>query len=151
MNSVATRSSRRKPFAQRTLDVLVAEGLQPTYVRQAPPFEMFVFHHKGDRFYVQLDKRDDDFLQLSLAYALPAPRPVELAALRAAHDLQGSSKLVKIFLGRDLEFVEFQAPLLLGGHRLRPKLLADCMSLLRSVAEAFRMSLLIATTPVAHA
>jgi hypothetical protein len=151
MDSVAIRSSRRKPLARRTFELLVAAGFQPRYVRQKPPFEMFVFDHEGGRFFVQLDAEDDDFLQLSLACTLPTPRPVELAALRAAHDVQGSRKLVKVFIGRDLEFVEFQAPLLLGGYRLRPELLRECMDMLRAAADAFGASLLAATTPVAHA
>jgi hypothetical protein len=151
MEDLAARSARRKPLARRIHDLLVAEGFRPRLIRQAPPFEMFTFDHEGDRFFVQLVADDEDFLQLNLAYRLPEPRPTELTALRAAHDLQGSSKLIKIFIGRNREFVEFQAPLLLGGHPLRRELLRRCMSMLRAVAGQFTASLLAQMAPVAHA
>ncbi len=151
MDSAAIRSSRRKPLARRTFELLVAEGYQPRLLPQEAPSQLLTFDHGGDRFFVQLDARDEDFFQVSLVRPLPIPRPTELAALRAAHDLQGSVKLVKIFIGREREFVEFQAPLLLGGNRVRPEIFRRCIGMLRSIAGAWATNLLATVTPVAHA
>ncbi len=136
MAQLPTQSAVR-PMARRTFAFLKRHGFDPELQGSEKRYTQVAFRHEGDRFVVQLDEQDEDFLQVNLGYALPEPRRGELPALRRAHAVQGRMKVVKIWLGPGQRFVEFQAPLLLGGHPLRIELLRTCMSILRRAAYEF--------------
>jgi hypothetical protein len=138
-------------MGRRTFAFLKRHGFDPELQGSEKRFTQVVFRHEGDRFVVQLDEEDEDFLAVNLAYSLPAPHPGELTALRRAHAVQGSMKVVKIWLGPGQRFVEFQAPLLLGGHSLRIELLRTCMSILRRAAWEFHEVHVPYDMPVARA
>ncbi len=137
MTDLATRITLRRSVARRTRAFLARQGYAPEIHDEDCRFPVLSIRHEGTRFLVQLDERDDDFFQLSLRYRLPEPRPAELTVLRLVHELQHEHKVVKVWLGPERSFVEFQAPLFLGGRRLGTDLLQRCIALLRHTAGEF--------------
>jgi hypothetical protein len=137
MTDLATRYGLRRSVARRTRAFLERNGYAPEIHDEDSRFPTLSFHQEGTRFLVQLDEKDGDFLQLNLRYRLLEPRPDELGVLRVVHDLQHEHKLVKVWLGPERSFVEFQAPLFLGGRRLGNDLLQRCIALLRHTAAEF--------------
>jgi len=134
----------RTPLVRRTRALLIREGFRPDLLPGDPQFPVLYFRDEGARYYLQFDADDSDFVQVSMACELPkARRPDELTALRIAHSLQGSTKLVKVWLGPGASFVEFQAPLFLGGHRFGPELLRRCIGVVRHAAGDFWNRLLL--------
>jgi hypothetical protein len=150
MAQFSSQPPGRRKVARRTFEFLKRHRFDPEFQGSERRFTQVAFRHEGDRFVVQLDEDDEDFLQVNLALSIPTPPP-ELSALRRAHEVQGRMKVVKIWLGPGQRYVEFQAPLLLGGHPLRIEPLRTCMSILRRAAWEFHDSNVPYDMPVAVA
>jgi hypothetical protein len=108
------------------------------------------FECEGLRYVAQLDEGDDRFVQLNLTYSLREPRPTKLDALRAAHDVQGSFKCVRIFILRDRQGVEFQASLFVGARGLERPVFRRCLAALQECGRRFH-DRLVFPEPVAQA
>mgnify|MGYP006270715739 CR=1 FL=1 len=135
MDEVTAAPRRKRTAAQRFRDFLAREGFRPWFEDELPGCIWFNF--EGYRYLVRLEDGDDDYVQVALGYLLEEDCRDELALLRAMNVIQAETKVVKIFLGPRLEFVEFQMELFLDGHPMSLDLLQRCLLVLRGTSRAY--------------
>ena len=134
------RRPKLSPLVRRAQALLARMGFKAEVrIPSNPRFPFLEFRFAAALHFLQLDEEDADFLQVSRVHDLhPDLRPDEMTALRAAHAAQAALKVVKVFIGRETSFVEFQAPVFLAGHRPNAGVLGRCLEVLGRAAVEFR-------------
>jgi hypothetical protein len=138
MPEMTTRTRRPRPFAQELRALLAEEGYRPRLEPSDGPVCALRFKVEGVEHRVACADDDRDFVQLTVGFRLgERATHDELALLRAANELQASTKVVKVWIPPDCSFVEFGIELFLGGRDYTPALLERSLLTLRGSAEEY--------------
>ena len=127
---------RRRTPTQRFRDFLSRQGFRPWRDAGDAPGTLW-FNFEGLRFAARLEDGDAGYVQLALGYVLDEESRDELTLLRAANELQAATKVVKVFVPPDRDYVELQAELFLDGPAMAPPVLQRCLLTLRGASADF--------------
>ena len=136
MDQVTPAPRRKRTPAQRFRDFLSRQGFRP-WVEDGDAPGTIWFHCEGLKFVARLDERDEDFVQICLGFLLREESRDELTLLRTMNEVQAGTKVVKVFVPPERDFVEFQIELYLDGRPMSPKLLERCLVTLRGTSSDY--------------
>jgi hypothetical protein len=137
MGETTTPTRSKRTVASKVRALLAEEGYRPRPASDEDDPSTIYFKVEGNTFVIRCIEADPDFLAICTGYKLDDASKDELTLLRAAIDVQSDMKVAKVYLPRDLGFVEFQAELFLDGRPLSAALLERCIGTLRATCREF--------------
>lgn len=137
MPEETTPARPRRTVAQQLRTLLATEGYRPRRAADEEDPSSVHFKVEGRSYVVRTLEADPDFVAVCTGYALDDATKDEPTLLRAALEVQNEMKVVKIYLPRSLEWVEFQLELFLDGRALSASLLERCLGALRATSSKF--------------
>ncbi len=132
MADLALQSKRSKPLPQRVCKLLAEEGFRPQLVNESDAPVHVVFKVEGKTFLIRFEENDERFLQVCAGVLLEGTTKDELTLLRAAQAIQAETKVAKVFLPPDLEFVEFQVEVFVPDRGICPEILGRCIGTIQA-------------------
>ncbi len=133
-----TTPARPKRTVHQQLRALLAEeGYRPRRAADENDPSTIYFKVEGNTFLIRTVEGDPGFVAVCTGFGLEDATRDELTLLRAAVELQNEMKVVKLYIPRDLTFVEAQLELFLDGKPLSGELLDRCITTLRATCKKF--------------
>lgn len=137
MPEETTPSRRKRTVAQQLRLLLATEGYRPRRAADEENPSTVHFKVEGNTFVIRTNEDDPDFVAVCTGYALDDASKDELTLLRAAVEVQNDMRVAKVYVPRNLAFVEFQLELFLDGKPFSADLLARCLGTLRATCKQF--------------
>lgn len=126
----------KRTVAQQIRALLATEGYRPRRASEEEDPSSVHFKVEGSGFVIRTLEQDPGFVGVYTGYTLDDLSRDELTLLRAAIEVQNAMKVAKVFVPRDLAFVEFQLELFLDGP-LTAELLERSIGTLRGSRKRF--------------